>query len=97
MNGFAAGLVRWMCFEVARIHALRLAVRSRNPLLQHYVVKTIENIAGQGGLWAHKFATPEVVASLSQVLYWTWWYVGTIPQLLHWWTPGVALASVCQV
>lgn len=35
--------------------------------LQHYVAKTMENIAGQNGPWAAKIATLESTLSLYQV------------------------------
>lgn len=38
--------------------------RGEDEVAQHYAVKTIENIASQGGAWAGKFASAETVANL---------------------------------
>lgn len=34
----------------------------------HYAVKTVENICSQGGEWAARFATQDVVMSLVQLI-----------------------------
>lgn len=36
----------------------------RIPALQHYAVRTVENIAAQGGSWAATFADAQLVANL---------------------------------
>ncbi|GAQ82018.1 Serine-threonine protein kinase FUSED [Klebsormidium nitens] len=38
--------------------------RGEDEVAQHYAVKTMENIASQGGAWASKFASGETVANL---------------------------------
>ena len=50
------------CWQV-----VRLLKPAEDEIAQHYAVKTIENIASQGGQWAAKFANQDVVYSLVQV------------------------------
>lgn len=54
------------------IHALPIA----SDPLQHYVAKTIENIVGQAGAWANRFATPQVLELLSTVGAGCFWQCG---------------------
>lgn len=51
----------------AGLQVIRLLKPQEDEIAQHYAVKTIENIASQGGQWASKFASTEVVFSLVQV------------------------------
>jgi hypothetical protein len=51
----------------APAQVIRLLKPQEDEIAQHYAVKTIENIASQGGQWASKFASTEVVFSLVQV------------------------------
>lgn len=38
-----------------------------DEIAQHYAVKTVENICSQGGEWAARFASQDVVMALVQV------------------------------
>jgi serine/threonine-protein kinase ULK4 len=46
---------------------VRLLKPQEDEVAQHYAVKTIENICSQGGDWAAKFASEDVVFSLLQI------------------------------
>eukprot|EP00899_Mesostigma_viride_P011673 jgi/Mesvir1/20506/Mv12390-RA.3 len=45
----------------------RLIRPGEEEICQHYAVKTIENVASQGGEWTRRFASQEVVYNLIQV------------------------------
>ena len=47
----------------------RLLKPQEDEVAQHYAVKTIENICSQGGEWAAKFCSEDVVYNLVQVYY----------------------------
>lgn len=46
---------------------VRLLKPQEDEVAQHYAVKTIENIASQGGEWAAKFCSEDVAFNLVQV------------------------------
>ena len=45
----------------------RLLKPQEDEVAQHYAVKTIENICSQGGDWAAKFCSEDLVFNLVQV------------------------------
>ena len=51
----------WHAARQAHLHAPMTGLRT---VLQHYAVKTIENVVSQGGEWAARFASEAVAADL---------------------------------
>ncbi|GLC54130.1 hypothetical protein PLESTB_000827100 [Pleodorina starrii] len=47
---------------------IRLLKDKEDEVAVHYAVKTVENICSQGGEWASRFATQDVVYSLVQII-----------------------------
>ncbi|KAK9809997.1 hypothetical protein WJX72_003108 [[Myrmecia] bisecta] len=45
----------------------RLLKSGEDEIAQHYAIKTIENIASQGGAWAARFASQDVIYNLVQI------------------------------
>ena len=54
-------------------------------LVQHYAVKTIENVVSQGGEWAARFASEAVAADLFRWVHLRWITRDTIRQHCRCW------------
>ncbi|CAG9460825.1 unnamed protein product [Pedinophyceae sp. YPF-701] len=59
---------RWDVPPIVTAQVLRLLRQGEDDVTQHYALKTIENIATQGGEWAARFATKEAAFCCAQVL-----------------------------
>eukprot|EP00198_Chlamydomonas_reinhardtii_P009635 XP_001698972.1 predicted protein [Chlamydomonas reinhardtii] len=60
--------VVWGISSNTYAQVMRLLKDKEDEVAAHYAVKTVENICSQGGEWAQRFATQDVVLSLVQLI-----------------------------
>ncbi|KAG2493011.1 hypothetical protein HYH03_008674 [Edaphochlamys debaryana] len=60
--------VVWGITSNTYAQVMRLLKDKEDEVAAHYAVKTVENICSQGGEWASRFATQDVVLSLVQLI-----------------------------
>ena len=57
----------WSISSTCVTHFSRMLKGTEDEVVQHYAVKTLENMASHDGEWAHRFCNSEVVAHLLRI------------------------------